>query len=69
MCGSFMDWEPSIESLDGGRVRRYQVGRGKNAVSYGDAIEGWIGDERFRQHFINQQRRGDLAADGADGRR
>jgi len=48
-----MDLKPSIESLDGGRVRRYQVGRGENAVSYGDAIEGWIEDERFRRHFIS----------------
>ena len=47
-----MNWDTRIEELERGRVRRVIMLGDGEALSYGEAVEGWRGDEDFRRHFV-----------------
>ncbi len=47
-----MNWVTRIEELEHGRVRRVIVLGDGEALSYGEAVEGWRGDEDFRSFFV-----------------
>jgi hypothetical protein len=46
-----MDWDCSIEEVEGGRGVRYGVRRGGAAMSQREMIEAWRGDAGFREWF------------------
>jgi hypothetical protein len=53
LAAGFMNWDATIESLDGGRTRRFVVRRRHRPVSYAEVLGAWKEDEEFRSYFVS----------------
>jgi len=45
-------WQPKIEVLEAGRIRRITVARGPSPMSHAEVIEGWKSSSEFRAFYI-----------------
>ena len=46
-------WDTNVESLGGGRARRYSVRRSGAPASFAEVLRGWREDDGFRSSFLS----------------